>query len=90
MTPTRPPTAAATSTRLHELRRLFAWSNCGSNGKYVNNNPKSRNARQIYSLHAVAAVLVSSAALVTGLKVRGRDKESKGKESENASEHGDE
>ena len=56
----------------------------------MNNNPESRNARQIYSLHAVAAVLVSSAALVTGLKVRGRDKESKGKESENTSEHGDE
>ena len=88
--PTSPPTAAATSTRLHELRKLFAWSNCNTNGKYVNSNPKSRNAKQIYSLHAAAAVLVSSAALVTGLKVRGRDEESKGKESENASEHGDE
>ena len=90
VTPTSPPAAAATSTRPHEVRRLFAWSNCRTNGTRVNDNPKLEKAIWIYSLDAVAAVLVLSAALVTGLKVRGRDKESEGKESEDASEHGDE
>ena len=43
-----------------------------------------------YSLGAVAAVLVTSVALVARLKVRSRNKESERKESEEASKHCDE
>ena len=44
----------------------------------------------IYSLGALAAVLVRSAAGITRLEVRRRGKESEREESEDTSEHGDE
>ena len=71
------------------MRRLFAWLNCSRNGER-SDNPKDKNAKGIYTLHAVAAVLVLDAARVTRLEVGGRDEESEGKNSEDASEHGDE
>lgn len=46
-----------------------------------------KNTTRIYTLNVIAAVDAAIVALAARLKVRSRDKESKGQKSKNASEH---